>query len=151
MRLALLGASGMLGSKVATIFQNHGHTILAPTHEELDLKDSGMLEHFYRAQTVDGTINCSAFAAVDACEDPIQYPLALRINGTAVGEMARLSQSSGRWLIHISTDYVFNGEGDRPWREDDQVQPLNAYGRTKLEGERLFREAGDPGWIVRTS
>jgi dTDP-4-dehydrorhamnose reductase len=151
MRIALLGSSGMLGSKVALAFGEAGHTMITPSRQELSLADEGALERFYQDQPFDGVINCAAFTAVDACEDPAQYPLALRINGTAVGKMARLSQSSGRWLIHLSTDYVFNGKSANPYREEDPTDPVNAYGKTKLEGEWLFHEAGEPGWMVRTS
>jgi len=141
----------MLGARLCELLALSGHAVLATDLPQLDITDPKALEDYFRSQTFDGLVNCAAFTAVDACEDPAQYPKALKVNGEAVGEMARLAGSSGRWMIHISTDYVFNGESERPWREDDPSGPVNAYGRSKLEGERLFHGAGDPGWIVRTS
>jgi dTDP-4-dehydrorhamnose reductase len=141
----------MLGSEAVIRLRASGHEILVPDRSTLDLADPRSLERFFQIQTFDGLVNCAAFTAVDACEDPSQYPLAWRINGEAPGEMARLSRASGRWMIQVSTDYVFDGTLDRPYQEGDPVNPVNAYGRTKLEGERLFQEAGSPGWIVRTS
>lgn len=151
MRIALFGFDGMLGTKTAGLFQAAGHTLLMPTMEELDLTRAGDLERFYQKNEFEGAVNCAAFTAVDACEDPAQYPMALQINATAVGKMAELSKATGRWLVHISTDYVFDGTGEEPWRVDAPLKPLNAYGQSKAEGERMFRVHGFPGWVVRTS
>ncbi len=151
MRIALIGAGGMLGSRMATLLRVSGHQVLSPVRSLLDITDPAGLETFFKNETFDGMVNCSAFTAVDACEDPAQYPIALKVNAQSVGEMAKLSREKKRWLVHVSTDYVFDGKGERPWREEDPIQPLNAYGQTKAEGERLFQEQGCPGWIVRTS
>jgi dTDP-4-dehydrorhamnose reductase len=147
----LFGNIGMLGSRVERLFKEAGHDLLTPSLEEVDFTRPETLERFYRENDFEGVVNCAAYTAVDACEDPAIYPLALKINGEAVGVLARLSASMGRWLIHISTDYVFNGSGTEPHRVDEPTDPLNAYGRTKWEGERLFQAAGNPGYIVRTS
>ncbi len=151
MKIALIGESGMLAAKVKEVFRKAGHELIAPTLEQLDLMHPKALEAFYKTGKFEGTVNCSGFTNVDACEDPVQYPMAFRINGPAVGEMAKLSKDSNRWMIHISTDYVFDGKGTNPWKETDIPKPINAYGRTKWEGEWKFQEAGNPGWIVRTS
>ncbi len=141
----------MLGSRMKALLMESGHQVLAPARSLLDMPDPAGLENFFKQETFDGMVNCAAFTAVDACEDPSQYPAALKVNAQSVGEMARLSRETKRWLVQVSTDYVFNGSGERPWREEDPIQSLNAYGQTKAEGERLFREQGCPGWIVRTS
>ncbi len=151
MRLAVLGASGMLGTQVTALFRAAGHELLEPSLEVLDLSRPGTLDRYFSERSFDGTVNCAAMTAVDDCEDPAFYPAALAVNGTGVGHLARLSRSTGRWMIHVSTDYVFDGKGTRPYRETDPVNPVNAYGRTKLEGERAFLESGARGWLVRTS
>jgi dTDP-4-dehydrorhamnose reductase len=151
MRIALFGFDGMLGTKTAGLFQAAGHTLLMPHMDELDLTRPGDLERFYKKNKFEGAVNCAAFTAVDACEDIAHYPLALMINATAVGTMAKLAKATGRWLVHISTDYVFDGTGEEPWKVDAPIHPLNAYGQSKAMGETLFREHGMPGWIVRTS
>jgi dTDP-4-dehydrorhamnose reductase len=141
----------MLGSMVTRLFSEAGHDILAPDLDEVDFTVSGSLDRFYKKTSFEGLVNCAAYTAVDACEDPAKYPLALKINGDAVGDLARLSNQHGRWLIHVSTDYVFGGTGEKPYVESSPTQPLNAYGRSKWEGEKKFLEAGSPGWVVRTS
>ncbi len=151
MRIAVIGAGGMLGSRMTALLMDSGHQVLTPGRSQLDVTDSASLEKFFKNETFDGIVNGSAFTAVDACEDPAQYPLAFKVNALAVGEMAKLSREKKSWLVHVSTDYVFNGSGEKPWREYDSIQPLNAYGKTKAEGEKLFLEQGCPGWIVRTS
>jgi len=151
MRIAVLGSIGMLGTMVTRLFNEAGHEILAPGLDEVDFTVSGSLDRFYKKTSFDGLVNCAAYTAVDACEDPVKYPLALKLNGEAVGDLARLSKQHGRWLIHISTDYVFDGKGTKPYVESDAADPQNGYGRSKWEGEKRFQEAGSPGWVVRTS
>lgn len=151
MKIALFGNIGMLGSRVERLFKEAGHELLTPSLEDVDFTRSETLEKFYQENDFEGAVNCAAYTAVDACEDAATYPLALKINGEAVGVLARLSVSTSRWLIHLSTDYVFDGTGVQPHRETDPTNPLNAYGRSKWEGEREFQKAGCPGWVVRTS
>lgn len=151
MRVVVLGSIGMLGSMVTRLFSEAGHDVLAPSLDEVDFTVSGSLDRYYKKETFEGLVNCAAYTAVDACEDPIKYPLVLKLNADAVGDLARLSVRHGRWLIHISTDYVFDGKGEKPYVETDPADPQNAYGRSKWEGEKRFVEGGSPGWVVRTS
>jgi dTDP-4-dehydrorhamnose reductase len=151
MRIAILGSIGMLGTMVTRLFNEAGHELITPDLDEVDFTVSGSLDRFYKKYSFDGLVNCAAFTAVDACEDPTKYPLVLKLNAEAVGDICRLSKAKNRWLIHISTDYVFGGTGDKPYAETDPPQPLNAYGRSKREGEKKFLEAGSPGYVVRTS
>ncbi len=151
MKIAVIGASGMLGTRMVEVLESNGHEALTADLPVLDITDPAMLARFFATQDFDGLINCAAFTAVDACEVRAQRPTVMKVNGEAVGNMANLCREARRWMIHISTDYVFNGRGERPWKEVDAPDPVNAYGRSKLEGERLFHLAGDPGWIVRTS
>ena len=94
-------------------------------------------------------INAAAYTAVDRAES--EEALATVVNGHAPGAMARACAARDLPFLHISTDYVFDGSGDRPWREDDPVGPINAYGRSKLEGERQVAAAGGPHAILRTA
>ena len=94
-------------------------------------------------------VNPAAYTAVDKAED--EPDLAMRVNAEAPGVIARWAAARGVPLIHFSTDYVFDGSGERPWREDDQPRPLSVYGATKLAGENEVRAAGGTFLIVRTS
>lgn len=97
----------------------------------------------------DVIVNAAAHTAVDKAES--EPELARTINALASGVMAQAAQRSGAWLIHYSTDYVFDGSGDQPWLETDTTAPLGAYGATKLEGEHLIQESGCSHIILRTS
>jgi dTDP-4-dehydrorhamnose reductase len=94
-------------------------------------------------------VNAAAYTAVDKAED--EEDLALRINGEAPGVLAQEALALDALLVHYSTDYVFDGSGDRPWVESDATAPLNAYGRTKLAGERAIAAAGGRWLVFRTS
>src|SRR5262249_31091644 len=93
-------------------------------------------------------VNAAAYTAVDRAED--ERDLAFRINADAPGAMARWAASRGAPIIHFSTDYVFDGIGNRPWREDDSPEPLSVYGASKLAGEMAIRAAGAINLIIRT-
>jgi dTDP-4-dehydrorhamnose reductase len=102
-----------------------------------------------RAHRPDAVINAAAYTAVDRAED--EEALATVINGEAPGAMARACAALGIPFVHISTDYVFSGTGDRPWTPADPVGPIGAYGRSKLAGEQAIREAGGQWAVLRTS
>lgn len=116
---------------------------------EADLTDPATCAERIARADADIVINAAAWTAVDAAED--DEPTALRVNGEAPGAMARAAAARGLPFLHVSTDYVFDGSGERPWREDDPIAPLGAYGRTKLAGERAVSEAGGPHAILRTA
>lgn len=101
------------------------------------------------AASCDAVINAAAYTAVDKAE--ADQAVAMTINGEAVGRLAQACAARGVPLIHLSTDYVFNGQSAAPYREDDPVDPINAYGRSKLAGENLVREALPQHVILRTS
>jgi len=102
-----------------------------------------------RAVAPQWIVNAAAYTAVDRAES--ESDLAQLVNGTAVGALARAAHAANAWLVHFSSDYVFDGSGEKPWREDDPTAPLGAYGRSKLAGEELVRASGCRHLILRTS
>jgi dTDP-4-dehydrorhamnose reductase len=102
-----------------------------------------------RAVRPDVIVNAAAHTAVDKAES--EPALAQMLNATAPGALAQAANAAGAWFVHYSTDYVFDGSGSAPWKEQDATGPLSVYGRTKLEGEQLVRAAGPRHLILRTS
>ncbi len=151
MKIALLGATGMLGSKMAQECTRRSHQILTPSREGADLTRPLLLEKFFRENDFEVLINCTGYTRVDYCEDPSQFPVAQAVNGAGVAWLARFCRQKGRFLIHFSTDYVFDGSKEDPYEETDPPNPINAYGRTKWEGERLLQAENPDHYIIRTS
>jgi dTDP-4-dehydrorhamnose reductase len=114
-----------------------------------DFSRPAQLEATVRAVSPDVIVNAAAHTAVDKAES--EADLARAINAQAPAILAREAEKSGTWLVHYSTDYVFDGSGDQPRAEDSPTAPLNVYGQTKLEGEELIRASGCPHLIFRTS
>lgn len=110
------------------------HDLVIPEESALDLSRQNSIQTVVAEIRPDVLINCAAFTQVDRCES--EADLALLINGTAVGWLAEACETQGAMLIQISTDYVFDGSGTRPYLETDPTNPMSVYGRTKLEGER---------------
>ena len=116
----------------------------------LDITDNQAVEQIMAANAIDIIVNCAAYTAVDAAED--NEPLAARLNADAVDILARVAKRHGAHMVHVSTDYVFDGQGCIPYTEDMATNPQSAYGRTKLEGERQLQQAlGDDAVILRTA
>jgi dTDP-4-dehydrorhamnose reductase len=151
LKIALLGSTGMLGSRMAQELTRRNHQVLAPVREAVDLTRPLLLEKFFRENDFEVLINCSGYTRVDYCEDPSQFPIAQAVNGAGVAWLARFCRQKGRFLVHYSSDYVFDGAKEEPYDETDPPHPLSAYGRTKWEGERLLRIEGPGHYIIRTS
>ncbi|MCR9274990.1 MULTISPECIES: dTDP-4-dehydrorhamnose reductase [Mameliella] len=134
--------------QVATELQRLGE-VTALGRDQADLADPEACAEAIRSQQPRVVINAAAYTAVDRAED--EEPLATTINGASPAAMARACAETGTPLVHISTDYVFDGSGTRPWSPDDPTRPINAYGRSKLAGETGIRAAGGPHAILRTS
>ncbi|MDO9472271.1 MAG: dTDP-4-dehydrorhamnose reductase [Caulobacter sp.] len=149
MRALLFGPSGQLGREIVDRAARHGVTLLPVDRAMADLTDAGAVAAVVEQVDVDIVINAAAYTAVDQAE--AEEEIAHAVNAAAPGAMARACAARGLPLIHVSTDYVFDGSGTTPWREADPVGPIGAYGRSKLAGERAVAEAGGQTLIVRTS
>lgn len=149
-RAWVAGAQGMLGREVMRVLAARGLDAIG-TDRELDLGDRDALAAFATREPFTIAINCAAYTAVDACEG--KEELALRVNGAGPGHLAAVARARGAVAVHVSTDYVFDGHGHLPYVETDAVGPINAYGRTKLAGERAFlaEDNGVGAYVVRTS
>lgn len=158
MKILLLGADGQLGFELHRACAAQGD-ILAYTYSgtlpggqrcgQIDFGAAGALEALVAEHRPNLVLNAVAHTAVDRAED--EPALAQRINADAVGELALACKAVDARLVHYSTDYVFGGDGQRPWREDDATAPLAVYGRTKLAGEDAVRASGCRHMILRTA
>lgn len=149
--ILLLGGSGQLGLAVRRAASERGVRLTVPGRSDLDLAadDPGQDLRGWLSPRPLAIILAAAMTGVDACETDEET--AFRINGVGAGAVAAEAAKAGCLLIHVSTDYVFSGAGDRPWKPGDAPAPINAYGRSKLEGERRVMAAGGRSCIVRTS
>ena len=137
MKLLITGANGQLGRELRALLDGDGR--FDPTYtdvDELDITNREAVDHFIDMFRPDYIVNCAAYTAVDRAED--DEATALLINATAVENLALAAARTGARMVHVSTDYVFDGNGNRPYREDDSPHPVSAYGRTKLEGEQVL-------------
>lgn len=153
MKILLLGCDGQVGWELQRALAPLGavKALARQGDGQLcgDLAQPEALATTVRQLAPDIIINAAAYTAVDNAESEPEQAAA--INATAPGILATEAQAIGAWLVHYSTDYVFDGSGDRPWREHDLTGPLNVYGRTKLDGERAILKSGCPHLIFRTS
>lgn len=152
MKILLLGKNGQLGWELQRALAPLGQvTALASDAADYcgDLRQPELLAATVRQLRPDVIVNAAAWTAVDLAESEPQA--AYQVNAQAVEVLAREAQQLGAWLIHYSTDYVFSGSGERPWREDDSTGPLNVYGASKLAGEQAIIAACDRHLIFRTS
>ncbi|GAA3246910.1 dTDP-4-dehydrorhamnose reductase [Nonomuraea helvata] len=147
MRWLITGAGGMLAADVLQRTALTGEPVLALGRSELDLRDRRAVRDFVSAYRPRVVINCAAWTAVDDAET--HEAEALAVNGHAVRWLAEACDVAGARLLHVSTDYVFDGAARVPYREDAPTGPVSAYGRTKLAGERAALEHGH--YVVRTA
>jgi dTDP-4-dehydrorhamnose reductase len=153
MKILLLGKNGQVGWELQRALAPLGELVAldfdSPGELRADFSQPESLAHTVRAVAPQIIVNAAAHTAVDKAEG--EPELARAINATAPGVLAREAAATGAWLVHYSTDYVFNGQGEAPWKEDDATGPLSVYGRTKLEGEELIRQSACRHLIFRTS
>lgn len=148
MRILVTGRNGQVGWELLRTLAPLGE-VVAPARAQLDLASPDSIVAALRDIRPGLIVNAAAYTAVDKAES--EPDLAMAINGTAPGILAEEGGRLGAALIHYSTDYVFDGAAARPYTEQDEANPLNVYGRTKLAGERAVAAAGAPHLILRTS
>ncbi len=150
MKIMITGAYGQLGNALKRELAGDSslETIFTDV-DTLDITDPTALNRFFDDNPVDMVINCAAYTAVDRAEsDDLK---AAAINTGAVGNLGQAAAKHGMKVIHVSTDYVFSGEGFRPYEENDEPYPQSIYGRTKLEGEGLLTSFSNNAMIIRTA
>ena len=151
MRVLVTGAKGQLGTDVMEQLTANNIEAVGIDREELDIVDKKACEEFFEKanaeKRIDAVIHCAAYTAVDKAED--EQELSYNINALGTENIALACKKFDMKLMYISTDYVFNGQGERPWEPDDEREPLNVYGKTKYEGELFVEKLSDKYFIVR--
>lgn len=146
--ILLTGVRGQVGGDLLPLLQRFGN-VVAPTSDELDLRDERAVRHFVRELAPRLIVNPAAYTAVDKAES--EPELARALNAVAPGVLGEEGARLGSPVLHFSTDYVFAGNGTQPWREDSPTGPLGVYGATKLAGEQALAASGAAYMIFRTS
>ncbi len=152
LKILLLGKNGQVGWELQRSLASLGQLLALDRHSTDfcgDLSQPERLAQTVRDWRPDVVVNAAAHTAVDKAES--EPDLARCLNATAPAELARVAAEVGAWLVHYSTDYVFNGQGETPWREADATEPLSVYGQTKREGEQAIAASGCKHLIFRTS
>ncbi len=150
MKILVTGANGQLGRELRNVLEAEipGKTIYTDI-EELDLTDANAVKLFFQRNEISHVVNCAAYTAVDKAEEEKLECAAININ--AVQNLAAAADSIGAKIIHISTDYVFDGTAHRPYKESDKVNPVSQYGTTKRKGETALLALAPESIIIRTS
>ena len=148
-RILVTGANGQLGCEMRRLGEVSPNEYVFTDVAELDITNKAAVDEFMSSQKFDVVVNCAAYTNVDKAED--DEATAELINATAVKNLALAAKDCGATLFHVSTDYVFGDEGNTPRSEDMTLNPLGAYGRTKLHGEQLIAEVGCKAIIIRTA
>ena len=164
MKIFVTGAGGQLGSDVLRCLRQRGHEVTGSFHRlpseapedgirriGLDITDREAVFAAVRAERPEAVIHCAAWTAVDRAEAPEAREAVFAVNADGTRYAAEAAESVGAKLVYVSSEYVFDGRGDRPWRPEDPASPLNVYGRSKLAGEEAVRAATARHFIVRTS
>jgi dTDP-4-dehydrorhamnose reductase len=149
MRVLVTGAGGQLGLELAEVLPGRGHETVALSRAELDVADPDAVEEAVGTHAPDLVINAAAFTNVDGCETETE--LAYSVNALGPRNLAQACGRLGCELLHVSTNYVFDGESQRPYEPFDAPRPISAYGRTKLAGEELVRDLTNRWYVVRSA
>lgn len=147
MRVLVTGAKGQLGTDVMNELAKRGYEGIGVDVEEMDITDPAAVERVIAGANVETVVHCAAYTAVDAAED--NEELCRKVNAFGTENIAKVCRKLDLKMVYISTDYVFDGEGERPWEPDDARQPLNIYGQTKYEGELAVENNLEKFFIVR--
>lgn len=147
MRWLVAGAGGMLGQDLVPLLESRGEHVTALRRADVDVTDAAAVRGV--AEGADVVVNCAAYTAVDQAES--DEPAAFAVNAVGAANLATEASRVGARMVHVSTDYVFDGHATEPYAEDGPVAPRSAYGRTKAAGEWAVRAAGPDHLVVRTA
>lgn len=147
MKILVTGVKGQLGHDVVNECAKRGIETVGVDIEEMDITDADSVDRVISGAGVDAVIHCAAYTAVDAAED--NADICRRVNANGTENIAKVCRKLDLKMMYISTDYVFDGQGERPWEPDDERHPLNVYGQTKYEGELAVEENLEKYFIVR--
>ena len=146
MKVLVTGVKGQLGHDVIKELEKRGHTAVGVDIDNMDITDQEAVRRVVTQAAPEAVVHCAAYTAVDAAED--HEELCRLVNAKGTEHIVSVCRDLDCKLMYISTDYVFNGQGERPWEPDDEREPLNVYGQTKYEGE-LAVETLEKYFIVR--
>ena len=149
MKVLVTGARGQLGPDVVQELERQGILAVGVDMEEMDITDADAVDLVVKDSGADAVIHCAAYTAVDAAQE--NASLCQRVNRDGTKNIAMACRKYGKKMLYISTDYIFDGEGEKPWGPEDHANPVNVYGRTKYEGELAVRETLEAYFIVRVS
>ncbi len=147
MKVLVTGVKGQLGFDVMNELKKRGLEAVGADIEEMDITDEESVNRFIMDAKPDAVIHCAAYTAVDAAEE--NEEICRRVNADGTRNIAKVCKELDCKMIYISTDYVFDGQGSRPWEPDEERHPLNVYGQTKYEGELAVQELLEKYFIVR--
>ena len=147
MRILVTGVKGQLGYDVVNEMEKRGLEAVGVDVEEMDITDKAACEKVITESKVDAVIHCAAYTAVDAAEDNVD--ICMKVNAEGTRNIAEVCKKLDIKMMYISTDYVFDGQGERPWEPDDERAPLNVYGQSKYEGELAVEELLEKFFTVR--
>ena len=148
-KVLVTGANGMLGQDLCPILEDNGYEVIETDIQNLDITNSKMVEKVFLKEKPDYVIHCAAYTNVCTAEEDLETARLINAKGTE--NIAKACKNIDAALVYISTDYVFNGNGDKPYLPADKTAPLNNYGLTKWEGEEAVRHNLEKYYICRTS
>jgi dTDP-4-dehydrorhamnose reductase len=149
-KILVTGANGQLGKSFRDIEPNFPqYEFIFASKEDMPIHHFDMVRHYFRIYNPQWLVNCAAYTAVDRAES--EKDMAMQVNGEAVGVLAAITKENNCGFIHISTDYVFDGNATQPYKEDHPVAPQNIYGQSKLEGEKQALQFNPNSIIIRCS
>ncbi len=147
MKVLVTGVKGQLGYDVAKELEKRGTSVVGVDVDEMDITDEAAVRRVISEASPDAVIHCAAYTAVDAAQD--NEEMCRKVNAEGTRYIAKMCKELGIKMLYISTDYVFDGQGTRPWEPDDERNPLSVYGQTKYEGELAVQNMLDKYFIVR--
>lgn len=149
MKVLVTGVKGQLGFDVMNELRDRGYDAVGVDIDEMNITNGGQVQEVLTANAPDAVIHCSAYTAVDRAEE--EPEICRKVNAEGTKNIAEVCASLDCKLIYLSTDYIFSGDGERPWEPDDTPAPLNVYGQTKYEGEKEIKSRLNKYFIVRIS